>query len=376
MLYEKLLKYTAGGVYPMHMPGHKRNKELLPPGFPYDIDITEIHGFDDLHNPSGVLLETSELASRLYGSMKAFLLVNGSTVGILTAIGAHASRGDKILVARNCHRSVENAASLYGLSPVYLSPEVDSATGIVCSVDPAAIESELCSTPEIKLIVVTSPSYEGVISDIGSISDVVHKHGIPLIVDGAHGAHLGFSPKFTRCAVREGADVVVMSLHKTLPALTQCSLLHICSERAQTDEVSRMLSVLQTSSPSYVLLASTDRCLRLLESDRDRLFTEYERNLDLFSERIRPLKNLKVLYHGNDSGKPGFFAFDPGKIVIVTKHTAMSGMMLADVLRADHSIELELARNDYAVAMTSICDGKDGFIRLADALLAVDNDIC
>ena len=214
------------------------------------------------------------VAAGLYGSRKAFMLVNGSTVGILAAIGAHTERGDKILIADNCHRSVYNAVELFGLDPVYLTPETDETSGVSCSVAPAAVESALKTAHGVKLVVITSPTYEGVISDVWSIAGITHERGIPLLVDEAHGAHLGFSDAFPENATRLGADVVVMSLHKTLPALTQCSLLHICGEFADAGKTARLLSVLQTSSPSYVLLASIDHCLRLLVSDSEKLFCD------------------------------------------------------------------------------------------------------
>jgi len=372
MLYDKLKEYATGGVYPMHMPGHKRNTTLLPPGLPYEIDITEINGFDDLHEPRGVLLETAKLAAELYGSDKSYLLVNGSTVGILAAIGAHTKRGDKILITGACHRSVNNAAALFGLEQIYITPDADDASGIQPSVDPASVASALDNDVGIKLVVVTSPSYEGVVSDIASIAQTVHARNLPLLVDSAHGAHLGFSKYFPDSAVHAGADIVVMSLHKTLPALTQCSLMHVCSNRANSTELKRLLSFLQTSSPSYVLIASIDRCLRLLASDKDRLFEGYERNLDRFRSDIKPLENLYVLNRDADSPPPGIFAFDPGKLVIVTKKTALSGITLSDILRTEYKIELELARPNYAIAMTSICDNKEGLTRLAEALIKTD----
>ena len=372
MLYNKIIDYTKSGVYPMHMPGHKRNPEFAAPELPYGIDITEIYGFDDLHSPQGVLLETAMLASELYGSEKSFPLVNGSTVGILTAIGAHASRGEKILTTLNCHRSVYNASSLFGLTPVCITPETDSESGVIGSVTPEAVEAALFENPDISLVVVTSPSYEGVISDIRSISEITRQRGVPMLVDAAHGAHLGFSPGFPGSPVKEGADVVVMSLHKTLPALTQCSLLHVCGERANTPEIKRLLSVLQTSSPSYVLMASIDRCLRLISTDKEKLFSAYERYLARFYGEMAALQKLSMLIAGR-SGV--FFDLDPGKIVIVTKNTSMSGYELSGILRNDYSIELELACDGCAIAMTSICDSPDGFKRLAEALLAVDSTI-
>ena len=392
MLYEKLKEYTSGDVYPMHMPGHKRNAELMPPGLPCEIDITEIHGFDDLHDPCGFLLETAELAASLYSSAKAFPLINGSTAGILAAIGAHTKRGDKILAPSNSHRSVRNTTELFGLQPVYITPETDEATGVPCSIDPAVVKHALDNDPEIKLVVITSPTYEGIVSDVRTIAGIAHERGLPLLVDSAHGAHLGFSQMFPENATRLGADVVVMSLHKTLPALTQCSLLHICGKNADAGETARLLSVLQTSSPSYVLMASIDHCLRLLSSDKYRLFHEYGQNLTRFYTDVSILRNLSVLgsapgasrpgvgltdtgYHGasnHGTNHTGFFAYDPGKIVITTKSTSLSGAALSDILRNEHKIELELSSADYAIAMTSVCDRPEGFTRLATALLAID----
>ena len=372
MLYDKLKVYADSGMCPMHMPGHKRNAEYMPPGLPYDIDISEIHGFDVLRDPQGVLLETEKLAAQLYGSLDAFMLVNGSTIGMLTAIGAHTKRGDKILAYGKCHRSTPNAAELFGLELVYVEPRIDRASGVPCSITPAAIESALETNPDIKLVVLTSPTYEGVVSDVAAISDVVHGEGIPLVVDSAHGAHLGFSDAFPKSAIALGADVVVVSLHKTLPALTQCSLLHVCSERADTARIKRLLSILQTTSPSYVFMASIDHCLRLLKSDKDKLFNDYERNLAHFSNRVMDVNNMAVLCHGRDSLHPGFFDFDMGKIVVVTKNTALSGMELAYILKDDYMVEIERVHNNYVIAMTSICDRPESLVRFADALCAID----
>ena len=415
MLYEKLSDHASSGAYPMHMPGHKRNTELLPSGLPYGIDITEIHGFDDLRYLRGVLGETSKLAAILYGSRKAFLLINGSTAGNLAAIGAHAKRGDKALFTKSCHRSIHNAVDLFGLEAVHLAVETDVDSGVECSIAPSAVEASLDGDPEIRLVVITSPTYEGVISDVKSIADIAHKRGIPLLVDSAHGAHLGFSAAFPESAVSSGADVVVMSLHKTLPALTQCSLLHICSERANASEIERLLFILQTSSPSYVLMASIDHCLRLLVSGKERLFSEYEQNLKAFYSALSGLERLSLIMNtagrfetegceppvpapphagfyafgrqgDGDCDSQGFrnthppaplrhsmfHAFDPGKIVIVTANTDLTGFALAEILRNEHRIELEAAHPNYAIAMTSICDSKEGFSRLATALMSID----
>ena len=372
MLYDKIKNYTNSDMYPMHMPGHKGNKRFLPPVMLNELDITEIHGFDDLHNPHGILLETEKLAAELYGSRKAFMLVNGSTVGILAAIGAHTKRGDKILAVNNYHWSTSNAAKLFGLKLITIDAEIDENSGVPCSVSPKAIEHALLENPKIKLVIITSPTYEGVVSDVAAIAAVAHTHGCLLVVDSAHGAHLGFSDAFPQNATTMGADIVVISLHKTLPAMTQCSLLHICSERANVNAIRNMLYILQTSSPSYVLMSSIDYCLRLLKSDGTELFGEYEDNLSMFGEGVKELKMLTVLYHGNDSLCSNFYDFDSGKIVIITKNSPIRSEVLAYILMREHKIEIEKICVGYIIAMTSICDTSEGFNRLAEALIAID----
>jgi len=394
MLYEKIKKHTESDMYPMHMPGHKRNKDFMPYDSIYDLDITEIYAFDDLHNPHGVLAETEDLAAELYGSHKAFMLVNGSTVGILAAIGAHTKRGDKILAIDNYHWSTSNAANLFDLELITVKAKIDEKSGVPCSVSPLVIENALIEEPNIKLVIITSPSYEGVVSDIAELTKVAHAHGCLLIVDSAHGAHLGFSDAFPKSATTQGTDIVVVSLHKTLPALTQCSLLHVCSERVDVNAIREKLYILQTSSPSYVFMSSIDYCLRLLKSDSVKLFGEYEENLSIFYERVKELNKLTVLrhsinlsHHGNapsccnsnslndigDFPHPRFYDFDYGKIVIITKDSPLSSESLAEILRSRYKIEVERVCDDYVIAMTSICDTPKGFTRLADALIAIDS---
>jgi len=376
MLYDKLKEHAASDIVPMHMPGHKRNAKFMPAGLPYDIDITELYGFDDLHAPGGVLLETAKLAAQLYGSREAFALINGTTVGILAAVGAHAIHGDKLLTTGNCHWSIPNAAGLFGLELIKIDPEIDEMSGVPCSVRPDDIKAAIEKDPDIKLVIITSPTYEGVVSDVAAIAEIVHNTGGILIVDSAHGAHLGFSDAFPAGAVSSGADVVVMSLHKTLPALTQCSLMHVCSERGNSNEIKRLLSVLQTSSPSYVLMAAIDHCIRLLKTESTKLFRDYERNLAHFQDGIMGLKNLSILCNDHDlQHHTGFYDLDPGRLVIITKKTTMSGFRLMDNLRTGYKVELERAFNDYAVAITSICDRPESFVRLENALCAIDSNV-
>ena len=360
-LLNRLTEYSKTRI-PMHMPGHKRNESLLSDGLPYGIDITEIDGFDNLHDMQGVLKETAELAASLYGSCAAFPLVGGSTCGILASMHALCPRGSHVLMARGSHKSVYNGVELLGLHPHYLTVEHDKY-GIGGKINPADVE-QMLTQHEVDLVILTSPTYEGVVQDISTISGICRKHGAYLLVDSAHGAHLGFSEKFPESAVSCGADVVVMSLHKTMPALTQTALLHICSERVSAQAIGAALSIFETSSPSYVLLASIDRCLRFTAEKKDALFSAYSEKLASFYEKTKCLQNLSVLHFD-----------DPGKIILSAKHASLTGTELSEMLRNRFHIETEMASMQYVLAMTGFCDEAASYDALADALFAIDREI-
>ena len=244
------------------------------------------------------------------------------------------------------------------------------------SVRPEQVEKAVKENPEAGLIIVTSPTYEGVVSDIKAICDIAHRQKIPVLVDAAHGAHFGFSGFFPPNPVSCGADIVVASLHKTLPALTQCALAHVSGGLIDGNRLASELAVFQTSSPSYVLLSSIDRCLRLLDSGKEALFSEYEKNLEAFNKSISGIGKLRVLCHGADTqnNRGSFFGFDPGKIVMSTRSTNLSGKELAQLLRSKYRIELEMVSADYAVAMSSLCDSRDALALLIGALLDADRE--
>lgn len=367
----KLERYRQKEIYPFHMPGHKRKEHALMD--PYSMDITEIEGFDNLHEPEGILLEGKERLAELYGAKESFFLVNGSTCGLLAAISAATRRGDTILMARNCHKAVYHAVELSELKTEYLYPSI-TKEGIQGSIHPKDVEEALKKHPEIKAVILTSPTYDGVLSDIRTIAGMVHEKNIPLIVDEAHGAHLGFSESFPASAVSEGADVVIQSFHKTLPSLTQTAVLHRMSERIAPERIRKYLSVYQTSSPSYLLMASIDRCVRIMQSRSERYFADLEENLTTFYGKVRDLKHLKVLTE-EDFSKEEAYAFDNTKILIYTGNTDMTGKELMDILRNDWNLELEMASGYYALALTGIMDTEDGFFSLSEALHTMDEQI-
>lgn len=370
MLEDELKKLAAGGVYPLHMPGHKRNAFADFPN-PYTIDITEIEGFDNLHNPRGVLKEEQERAAALYGSGRCFYLVNGSTCGILAAICAAARPGDTVLVARNCHRAVYNALYLRQLRPLYVYP-ADTGRGIWGQIAAGDVRQKLAEHTDIRAVILTSPTYEGIVSDVAEIAALAHERGIPLIVDEAHGAHFGFHEAFPENATRLGADAVIMSVHKTLPAFTQTALLHLCGNRLAEAEVARFLGIFETSSPSYVLMAGISRCVGMLAAPSVRgRFEAYAQRLEEFRARVHGLSHFLVPGAG-DFAPEEAYAFDPGKLIIETGDSGMSGARLKEVLLERYHLQTEMAGADYVLAMTSLMDTREGFARLAAALEELD----
>jgi len=360
--------YAKSDFYPFHMPGHKR---VPAAAFnPYTVDLTEIDGFDNLHAPKGILKEAQERAANLYGAKKTYYLVNGSTCGILAAISAAVSFGGKILMSRNAHKSAFHAAFLRHLSVIYTNPHT-TQFGIAGSADSTDIQKKLRENPEIEAVFLTSPTYEGIVSNIAEIAGIVHAHGIPMIVDEAHGAHLGFGEYFPDTAVHLGADVVVQSMHKVLPSLTQTALLHIDPTSVSSKAVERYLDIYETSSPSYVLMGGMERCVRLLEEDGSRLFAEYTKRLQVFYEKAKNLSRIHLL-STEDISSGEVYARDPSKLVIFVGDTDLTGSACYHTLRNTYHLQMEMHAGSYVLGMTSIMDTAEGFDRLYAALEEID----
>ena len=366
MIEQKLKALAQSDVYPFHMPGHKRQ---LSGFFPYELDITEIEGFDNLHHAKGLLFEAQQYAAQMYQSRKAYYLVNGSTCGILAAISAATTKGGRVLVARNCHKAVYNAIYLRGLKAEYVYP-VATHYGIQGQIQAADVERKLVEKPDIQAIVITSPTYDGLVSDVRAIADLAHAHGIPLIVDEAHGAHFGLDEAFPDNATVLGADAVIMSVHKTLPAPTQTAILHLCSDRINVTKMEKFLGIYETSSPSYVLMAGIEESLRLADEAKGMQMKEYVRRLQIFREKMRRLTILRVPDRADFTGEEAY-AYDIGKLLLVT-NGAISGKALQELLLKKYGLQMEMSSGNYVLAMTSFMDTEEGLERLADALLEID----
>ena len=364
-LERKLVEYVDSENIPFHMPGHKRNSAFSILNDIGRYDITEIDGFDNYHHPTDILKSEFDKASKIYGSMKSFYLVNGCTVGILAAVAAIFREGDKILMARNCHKSVYNAVYLNKLKPVYIYPDVDEKTGIYKAVDGNRIAMILKKEPAIKGIIITSPTYEGVVSDINIIANVAHEHRIPLIVDEAHGAHFHFSKNFPKDALEEGADVVVEGLHKTLPSLTQTAIMHVKSRFVDMKLLERYVSMYQTTSPSYLFMSSIGSSILCTNNSKD-LIDEYCARLAILRKNLKDhLRHLRIFTENDDISK----------IVIITASTNITGSELAGKLKKSYHIETEMASLKSIVLMTSFCDDFGNYEVLYDALLKIDEQL-
>ena len=394
-LLERLTEYAGSDAYPFHMPGHKRREitDGIPGGFPdpYGIDITEIDGFDNLHHAEGILKDAMDEAAAIYGTDRSWYLVNGSTCGILSAVFATTENGGKILTARNCHKAVYHAICLNRLEAEYLYPEEITEFGINGGIRAEDVRKALekdamrCAgnsgdvrgkITKIQAVLITSPTYEGVVSDIRAITDAAHEYGIPLIVDEAHGAHLEYADQchsFPKSALEYGADIVIQSLHKTLPCFTQTAILHVKGKLVDQDRISRYLSMFQTSSPSYLFMAGMERCIRYMDGDGRNEMIRYEKRLERFMERMEGLQVLEVLDREICGKYRTVAGWDPSKIVVSTMRAEdFHGEELAETLRRKYHLEMEMTAPEYVIAMTSLMDTEEGFERLGTALLEID----
>lgn len=357
-LFEMLKEHDRNGIKPFHMPGHKRNKEKMPDINPYTIDITEIDGFDDLHHPTGCIAYAEKRAAELYNSQKTYFLINGCTGGILAAISACAVKGGKILLARNSHKSAYNAVLINRLEPLYVWPD---KKGTVTDRD---IDDMLKENDDISCVFIMSPTYEGTVSDIRRIADVVHSYGKPLIVDEAHGAHMKFSEIFPESAVDCGADIVIHGIHKTIPSLTQTALLHVNGNIADIKMLEKYLAVYQSSSPSYVLMGAIDYSMSYIKHDGEKDFALYEENLRDIYNKLESLRNLYVLPYGKMR--------DASKIVVCTERSGISGKECYRLLRERYNIQPEMSAPEYVILMTGVWDNREVYDRLVYALKDID----
>ena len=388
LLINRLAAYAGSDMYPFHMPGHKRTPGTMDSfANPWTVDITEIDGFDNLHHPEGILRDSMKWAADVYGADQTYYLINGSTGGILAAVCGSVPRGGRILVSRNCHKSVYHGICLNQLKTSYVYPQEIEGLGIQGGITAEDVDRMLNRYMDTQAVLIVCPTYDGIVSDIEAIARIVHRAGLPLIVDEAHGAHFRYDAMFPVSALDLGADVVIQSVHKTLPSLTQTALLHIKSNRpdggcyADRERIDRYIHMVQSSSPSYVLMASIENSIYQMEQTDT---APYGKQLHRLRRRLGQMRHLRLADTGL-IGQAGIRDLDISKIVVSTRGTCLypaedgltgfTGAQLDDILRREYHLEMEMCGADYVTAITTVMDSGEGLERLGDALTRIDSQL-
>lgn len=354
---------------------------------PFAVDITEIEGFDNLHHPEGILKDSMKWAADVYGADQTYYLINGSTGGILAAVCGSVPRGGRILVSRNCHKSVYHGICLNQLKTSYVYPQEIEGLGIQGGITAEDVDRMLNRYMDTQAVLIVCPTYDGIVSDIEAIARIVHRAGLPLIVDEAHGAHFRYDAMFPASALDLGADVVIQSVHKTLPSLTQTALLHIKCNRpdggcyADRERIDRYIHMVQSSSPSYVLMASIENSIYQMEQTD---MAPYGKQLHKLRRRLGQMRHLRLADTGL-IGQAGIRDLDISKIVVSTRGTCLypaedgltgfTGAQLDDILRREYHLEMEMCGADYVTAITTVMDSGEGLERLGDALTRIDSQL-
>ena len=375
-ILKSLIEYKNEGAVPFHMPGHKRGSVYKKAGFDFlwgdllALDTTEVPGIDNLHCPEGAILEAQSLAAEAFGADYTFFLINGTTSGIYAMIMEAANPGDKIIIPRNCHRSVYGAVILGRLVPVYIDPEIDDELGIAMGIKPETVEYILEKHMDAKAVVITYPTYYGVCSDLKKIAEIVHEKGMLLLVDEAHGSHFGFNKRLPMSALEAGADMTSQSIHKTLPAMTQSSMLHVKSGRVDIEKLKVFLQLIQTTSPSHILLASLDAARFIMQEKGRELLDDV---IDWSNWARNEINNIKGLYclDSDRIGGNGVYDLDPTRITVNFGAIGISGTKAEAILRKDFKIQMEMADLYNIVAITTIGDYKADYERLVNALKSI-----
>lgn len=376
-LFEKLLQVRQGNPASFHVPGHKSGKGVAKDAAPWfgpimELDLTEITGLDDLHTPEGVIQEAQQLAARCFGAEHTFFLVGGSTVGNLAMILALCDRGDTLIVQRDAHKSVIHGLMLAGAKAVFIQPKVDEQSGLAIGVAPEDLEEALQRHPEAKGVLLTNPSYYGVSTDLRSLVHIAHRYGVALVVDEAHGAHFGFHPAVPESAMACGADAAVQSAHKMLHALTMGAMLHVSrSTRISAARISQMLSMVQTSSPSYPIMASLDLCRRDMAMHGRHLLDDAIHHVADLREALGnfPWVGAAIFSHEQSA-----VLQDPLKLALYDKSGTLSGYALRDELER-RGCMIEMAAPRYTLLAFSLATTAEDIRKLLAALRQISTEI-
>ncbi len=364
--------YAASGALAFHTPGHKQGlgahpmlRELVTEaGLRQEVSLAE--ELDDLHRPEGCLREAQELAADLWGADEAIFAVNGTTGAIHAMMTAALSPGDEVVVPRNAHRSVVGGLILTGARPVYIAPEADGELGIAHGVTVNTVRRALAEHPSVRGVLAVYPTYYGVASELREIAAAAHEKGLPLLVDEAHGAHLRFSEALPPDALSCGADLVAQSTHKLLGAMTQASMLFRKGERVPGERVRRAASLLATTSPDYILMASLDIARLQMEEEGAALVGRAVKLSEELRAEINRLPGLRC-FGKERMGRPGAAALDVTKLTVNVSGLGLSGGEAMGLLRRKN-IQAELSDARNVLFIVSMADTERETGRLLQAL--------
>ena len=368
-IYDMVRRYVEENTVRFHMPGHKGRlccddaADLAQDM--WQMDITELPDTDNLHMPQGPIVEAQRLMAEAYGADQSFLMVNGSTGGLYTMMLAACKPGDSIVVARNCHKSVINGLILAGLNPIYIWPPVLQDWHIAGQIRPQQVREALEHHPEAAAVLITSPDYYGLCADVAGIASACHERGVPLLVDEAHGAHFVFHESLPPSAGHCGADIWVNSMHKTLPALTQTAVLHVKSCLIDIDRIRAGLQMVQTTSPSYILMASMDIARRYMTNegwnDLDDLLGHI---LDL-SQWLYGIGGVKMMDE-SIKDRCGVAFKDPTRLCFDVSSLGIGAIRAEELLRAE-GVQVEMADLYNVLLITTAMDDAEDFVALKEA---------
>jgi arginine decarboxylase len=369
-ILHSILSHLKNGPAAYHVPGHKLGRGLPGEigswlGAAGRLDLTEIPGLDDLHAPEGAILEAQQLAAQAFGAEETYFLINGSTGGNLAMIMTAVRPGEIILVPRNLHKSVLNGLILAQAQPVFYSPEVDERFGIATGVLAETIEKAVAANPAARAVLVVSPTYHGICSDLARIAEIVHGAEMMLLVDEAHGAHFTFHPSLPQTAMSAGADMAVQSTHKTLGSLTQSSMLHVQGSRVDRVRLRKRLQLVQSTSPSYLLLAALDCARYQMVTEGQELLERALQAVEAGAQRLDQLPGLTRLT------TTGAFKIDPLKWTISVTGRGLSGVEAYDQLHQAGKT-LELADPVNVLAVFTYADESRHVDRLVEALAKLE----
>ena len=355
------LKANAARLHaPFYTPGHKRGEGISQPladllgKAVFRFDLTELADLDNLFAPQGVIQEAQQLAAEAFGASQTWFLVNGSTCGIEAAILATCGTGDKIILPRNVHSSAIAGLILSGAIPIFINPEYDPVLDIAHSITPNSVELALQQHPDAKAVLTVYPTYYGVCGNLSAIANITHQYNIPLLVDEAHGAHFAFHPELPTPALAAGADLTVQSIHKVLGAMTQASMLHIQGNRIDCDRISKALQLVQSTSPSYLLLASLDAARQQMALHGKMLMS---RTLQLAEEartKISQIPGLSVLEMPDLGGSPGFVTLDKTRLTVTVSGLGLTGFEADEILDEKFAVTAEFASLQHLTFIISL----------------------